>query len=403
MTRWIVLMLMAVTLPGCGRTLADNTTDQEGPAMVGLWITRWDFKRPADVRRVIADAAELGATDVFFQVRGQADALYPSEIEPWSELLLEDLPEGTAEPGFDPLARAIEQAHQRGMKLHAWVNVMPLWKGTTPPSNRAHPFYTHGEFRLVGRDGQPQPLNDHYVTVNPVLPTVHEHILAVIGDIARKYPVDGIHLDYIRFIAESADAEAGYPADATSHALFRAAKGMNANEHPEAYRSFIAGRITELVGAIRRTVKAARPNASLTAAVWRNPMLAGGDYLQRYDVWAKQGLLDALLPMIYTADDAQFRSDLQAVLGERGRAAVYAGIGVYKHENPQETVRQIERSLAMGADGVCLFAYESLFESVNPEQDRSPEARALRAARLKAVRTYLHSHSAPAAAAQDRP
>ena len=108
-----------------------------------LWVTRWDYRTEADVKRAVSEAASLGVTDLIWQVRGQADAYYKSALEPWGEELLRDLPPGTKEPKADPLAIAVSEAHARGMKLHAWVNVMPLWKGTTPPKSMVHPFYLH--------------------------------------------------------------------------------------------------------------------------------------------------------------------------------------------------------------------------------------------------------------------
>ncbi|MFG0251369.1 MAG: family 10 glycosylhydrolase, partial [Phycisphaerales bacterium JB038] len=101
-----------------------------------LWVTRWDYRNERDVRRIIFDAADMGATDIIWQVRGQADAFYDSDIEPWGEELLEDLPPGVRQPPFDPLAIACQLAHGKGLRLHAWFNVMPLWKDRTPPKNR---------------------------------------------------------------------------------------------------------------------------------------------------------------------------------------------------------------------------------------------------------------------------
>jgi len=93
--------------------------------------------------------------------------------------------------------------------------------------------------------------------------------------------------------------------------------------------------------------------------------------------------------MIYTDSDAQFKSDLAMVMGIDGQAAVYAGVGTYKHEQPNQTIGQMTMARQMGADGSCLFAYASLFESVNPGQDDSPQARQLRVRMAEAVRAYV--------------
>lgn len=354
---------------------------------VGLYVTRWDFRKPEHLRQIVADAESVGVTDIFLQVRGQADALYRSNLEPWCELLLD---EGQTDPGFDPLAIAIDAAHKRGIRLHAWVNVMPLWQGATPPRDPNHLYHARPEFRIVTRDGTKQPLGKGYVTVNPVLPSVHQHLLAVIGDIARRYPVDGIHLDYIRFIHNAADPTQHFPADATSRQMFRAATDQQADDDPRAYRQWIASRITSLVAAARKTVAAARPNAMLSAAVWRNPVIASQQFCQEYDVWMQRGIVDAVMPMIYSDDDARFTIDLRQVLAVDSKVKVYTGIGLYKHEQPGQSIRQIARNAGEGADGHCLYAYASLFNSTNPYQDDRPAARAQRSIRLSMLRAHLN-------------
>ena len=81
-----------------------------------------------------ADTAERAANAnfnaIFFQVRGNADAYYASQLEPWASR-----PSGTLgqDPGWDPLAVAIAEGHARGLEVHAWINVFPSWLGETAP------------------------------------------------------------------------------------------------------------------------------------------------------------------------------------------------------------------------------------------------------------------------------
>ncbi|MCK4872577.1 MAG: family 10 glycosylhydrolase [Phycisphaerales bacterium] len=358
--------------------------------MRGLWVTRWDYRTQRDVLTIIENAHALGITDLFFQVRGQADAFYRSDLEPWGEELLRDLPAGVTEPDFDPLALACTAAHRRGIRLHAWFNVMPLWRGTVPPKDRQHPYHTHPAWRLLDARGDPQPLSDHYVTVNPLRRDVQSHIRSVARDIARRYPIDGLHLDYVRFIPDDA-SDAQYPADALSHRVFRRATGLNASGHAVAYRLFIRTRITELVRSMRAAVKAERPRIIFSAAVWRDPLVGKSRYLQNYPAWIDEGLLDLALPMLYTDDPALFARELEGVLAVRGSVAMAPGIGVYKHDSPEALVAQMRIAREAGATGIALFGYESLFSSVNPEQEKTLEAAHLRKRRLDAVRRYFQT------------
>jgi uncharacterized lipoprotein YddW (UPF0748 family) len=387
-------MTFCAGLPAMGQQtsepLAQHVTGAFASEPVFLWITRWDYRTRDDVAAAIDRAADLGATDVLWQVRGQADAFYPSEREPWGEEILAGLPTGTTEPGFDPLALAIERAHARGLKLHAWVNVMPLWKGTTPPTHPRHPLLMHDDWRLRDANGTAQALNEHYVIVNPVLPEVRDHIVGVCRDICERYTVDGIHLDYVRFVSDTMKDPAQFPGDVRSIGLFRAARSLKAtgpltSDELTAFRDFKRECITELVRRIKREAVSARPGTVLTAAVWRRPELARETYLQDAANWLKEGTLDRALPMIYTEKDSQMTDDLRAWQAAAPDTPIAAGLGTYKHA-PADADDQPRLAATLGSRGVALFAYAAMFESADPNQDKAPAMVEERAARMQSVR-----------------
>ncbi len=358
----------------------------EGP-FYAIWITRWDTRTEGEVVEAIANAAELGVTDIFWQVRGSFDAFYRSDLEPWGEFLLGE--EGTP-PAHDPLAVALREAHARGLRLHAWINVLPLWRGTTTPRDRRHAFHAHPEWRLHDERGKPEALHEGYVMANPVLEEVQEHIATVCADIARRYDIDGLHLDYIRYGRPVGSGPLIYPRDARTIAQFERAMGVHALDTPEgerAYREWITDRITALVRRIREAVKDVRPGIELSAAVWRHPSIARETYLQDAVRWAREGLLDRAIPMIYTDLETQLVGDWHAWRASvPSGARLTVGLGVYKHV-PGETAEQI--ALVEGSDGFSLFGYASLFESADPNQDRSEKARALREQRRQALAKLL--------------
>lgn len=124
-----------------------------------------------------------GVNVVMFQVRGEADALYQSELEPWSRFLT-----GTQgqNPGWDPLAWMVKQCHKRGMELHAWINPFRAkTKGTTTLAAN-HPYTKHPE-RFFAYDG--------LLIFNPGLEENHRYICSVVQDIVKRYDVDGLHID----------------------------------------------------------------------------------------------------------------------------------------------------------------------------------------------------------------
>ena len=243
-----------------------------------LWVTRFDYAstNAATVNAIVDNAARLGITDLMFQVRGRADALYDSSFEPRAENL---------NPGWDPLQTAIDRAHGHGIKLHAWINTMPLWQGTTPPQDSAHPFYqTNPSHRIHDAFGNPQPLGSSYVTANPISQAWHDHVNNVASDIVSKYDVDGLHMDYIRWLGSTAWSD--LPQDPVSLQAFTDATGLPAvSTHAESYRDFIRGRIGDLVSSVSQTAHGLDPGIDVSAAVWRDPDVGRSQVLQDYRVW----------------------------------------------------------------------------------------------------------------------
>lgn len=144
---------------------------------------------PADVqKKVLTDTLDrcqaLNLNAVVFQVRPMCDALYESELEPWSVVLTG---EPGRNPGYDPLAFAVEQAHARGLELHAWFNPYRAWSPTAkaePPAG--HLAATRPE--LVKTYGK-------HLWLNPTHPEVQKHSLAVLLDCVKRYDLDGVHMD----------------------------------------------------------------------------------------------------------------------------------------------------------------------------------------------------------------
>lgn len=248
----LATLALSIPLPACSLAgLTAQTAKPAAPArqFYALWITRWDTRSERDVVRAIANAHALGVTDVFWQVRGTFDAFYKSDLEPWGEWLTQSLPEGEREPPFDPLAVAIREAHARNIRIHAWVNATPLWRGKDPPKDPRHPINAHPEWRLRDARGNPDPLRDGYVIANPVLENVHDHIARVCADIARRYDIDGLHLDYIRFDPAVTDRPLTYPRDAATISQFERTQGPHNLDTPAGqaeYRAWIRDRITEI-------------------------------------------------------------------------------------------------------------------------------------------------------------
>lgn len=151
------------------------------------WPTRTTLsadQQRAELADILSRAAATGINTIIFQVRPAADAVYSSSLEPWAALLT-----GTQgkDPGYDPLAFAIQEAHARGMELHAWIN--PFRAGNTADSARLDPSHVFRSRRELAR------VYGTSLWMDPGEPQAQEHSVRVVADIVRRYDIDGIHAD----------------------------------------------------------------------------------------------------------------------------------------------------------------------------------------------------------------
>jgi len=178
----------------------------------------------AQKNQMIAQFDRLYAANfnaVFFQVRTMADALYRSSFEPWSNWVSTEF---GADPGWDPLAFAIEQAHKRGMELHAWLNPYRYSNSIATfdaKRNYANTYSkTHPHWILdFGRNGT---TNVHHRILNPALPEVTQRIIDVVDEIIRNYNVDGIVFDDYFYISRGETSLTADQYNALDRALWQA-------------------------------------------------------------------------------------------------------------------------------------------------------------------------------------
>ncbi|MEO7310536.1 MAG: family 10 glycosylhydrolase [Chitinophagaceae bacterium] len=141
-------------------------------------------QQQAELMKILDTLNNTGINTVFLQIRPESDALYASTIDPWSYWLTNA--QGTApNPIWDPLQFAVTQAHARGMDLHAWINPFRA-KQSTPILAPNHVATLHPDWTFVAGT---------ITLLNPGLPAVRQYLTNVIGDIANRYDIDGIHFD----------------------------------------------------------------------------------------------------------------------------------------------------------------------------------------------------------------
>lgn len=336
----------------------------------GAWVHLFDdaLKSRAGIASVVDELAEAGANTIVAQVARRHDAYYRSDhLPPTTDPDLEE--------GLDVLEVLLPLAHDRGMEVHAWIAVAPTWHAVYDDLPRpvgwvpaAHGLEAPEAQRWVTRtiDGT---WSDY---LDPALPEVQAHIAAMAVDIVANHPVDGIHLDYARYASE----QHGYHPQVL--ARYRAETGATGDPEPRdaAWSDWRRGQVTALVERVASALEATGRDVVLSAALiaWGEGPGGNGvasfadtrtyrDALQDWESWARDGLVDVLMPMVYfrEADPQQagwFRTwiEYQTDLNGRTGSRIVPGVGGWLNA-PAETLDQTVRSMGVG-DGAMVYSYQ---------------------------------------------
>lgn len=364
LVRFALLICLLLSIPaGCAPRQRGWGAGRGRDGQVrAIWVTRWDYKSASDIQCVMENCKRAGFNTVLFQVRGAGTAFYRSRIEPWADEL------GGRDPGFDPLQVACKEAHRRGMALHAWMNVTPAYRGKEPPANRNQLYHKHPDWFLQDSNGRRQPLG-WYMSLNPCYPEVRRYLVAVAHEIVQRYPVDGLHLDYIRIVNDRSQAwPAGvrmpdYPRDRRTLALFHRATGTTPDRSPQQWDQWRTDQVTQLVRDVRNMTRRVRSRVILSAAVGALPVTAKKEHFQDSQEWIRQGLVDAVFPMNYAGDVREFERRQAQWASMRSRVPVITGI-MFDDRAPDLVMQQIARTSHTGGH-FSAFAYNSLFERLD--------------------------------------
>ena len=305
----------ALLLSACAPAPPDAATLQpslEPPPVArefrGVWVATvsnidWPSRpglpvdsQKAQLLAIIDRAAGLRLNAVIFQVRTAADALYASELEPWSEYITGEM--GRApEPFYDPLTFAIEAAHARGLELHAWFNpYRARHPSARSPSAAGHISNTRPE--LVRRYGT-------HLWMDPGERAVQDHSIAVMTDVARRYDVDGIHIDdyfYPYRERDSTGVEIPFPDDASWNRYVASGGRLNRSD-------WRRHNVDQFVARLYRSIRATKPWVKFGVSpigIWRPGYPAGACCFDAYESiyadarkWFVDGTLDYFVPQLY--------------------------------------------------------------------------------------------------------
>jgi len=325
-----------------------GATSGQPPAAEGraLWVTRWHANTEAKIRSAVDHAVAHRFNILLVQVYGDSFALYPSQLAPRSSLV---------SASFDALESAVRLGHAAGLEVHAWMNVSRVFTGTLArPSSAAHVVNAHPEWTMVRSNGA-RSIDGLGTAAEiwfcPEHDGFRDHLAGIAGEMARRYEVDGVHLDYVRMPGTD------YCYCDEHRRKFQARFGRAPAAGDADWLAFRHETITRLVAAVHQRVGQERPRARISAAITQRPTT-----LQDPRTWFRQGILDIAFPMLYTSNVTDFAAKTAELdLASNGRH-VMPGIGVDWGKIGEE----IDAARAIGVEGFAIFASNQLTAAHDP-------------------------------------
>ena len=303
---------------------------------------------------ILDQLKETNFNTVMLQTRLRGDLIYPSTIETFPEALTGRTGRN---PGYDPLAFAIEECHKRGMELHAWI--------VTIPAGNNRQVRLLGKHSIVRKNRKIVKQHQGAWYLDPGQPETADYLASIVREIVSRYDVDGIHFDYIRY-PENARR---FP-DRDTHRKF--GKGKDLKQWRRDNITAIARRLHAEVKQLKPWVKVSSSPVGKFKDTSRYSSLGWNAYETVYQDaqgWLKEGIHDALFPMMYFKDNHFYPFALDWKENDHGRWVV-PGLGIYflsprEQDWPLDEVsRQLYFTRQTGLAGHAFFRNRFLLDNV---------------------------------------
>lgn len=354
-----------------------------------IWLDRGTIVKARSERDLVElfdRMATAGINTVFFETLNAGYTIYPSKIAPQKNPLVK---------GWDPLEVAVKLAHERNMELHAWV-----WTFATVnqrhntilnlPANDLRPLLSrYPDWAMTDKKGELFHYNSGKVFLDPANPGVRRYLSLLFEEIATKYDVDGLHLDYIRYPFQSDGGEHTYGYGLASRQEFKKQTGVDPIELNvggslwNQWTGFRIKQIDTFVASVSQRLKQQRPDLILSTAVFPIPRQQRINQIQQHwEEWVREEWIDMLVPMTYALDTEQLKTLTNPLFEDfsDGKAILLPGIRLLNVPDVI-AVDQMQLIRGMSAEGYALFAAENfrptLAEIFHRLQGKSKESEPL--------------------------
>ncbi|MFP5270627.1 glycoside hydrolase family 10 protein [Coleofasciculus sp.] len=344
------------------------------PEIRAIWLDRGTIvkaKTKQDLVKLFDQLAKAGFNTVFFETVNASYPIYPSQVAPEQNPLVR---------GWDPLEAAVDLAHERGMELHAWVWIFAAANQrhnallNQPPDYPGPVLSAHPDWAIFDKRGRLFDPNTRKAFFDPANPEVRDYLMALLEEIANRYDVDGIQLDYIRYPFQDPRVNQTYGYGVAARQQFKEWTGVDPIEvYPSSrqlwqqWTDFRIRQVDSFVASVSARLREQRPDLILSAAVFALPLGERQQRLQQnWEEWALQGYIDLVVPMTYALDTEGLHSLAQPLLTEStlNEALLIPGIRLLNLPDVV-AVDQIQLLRDLPAGGYAVFAVENLNDNLH--------------------------------------
>lgn len=320
-------------------------------------------KQQQELLEILDRLKEANFNTVLFQTRTRGDVLYPSAIEPFNAILTGKV---NGDPGYDPLAFAIEECHKRGMECHAWMVTIPL-------GGRKHVASLGARSVTRKKPAICAPYHKEYF-LNPGHPQTKEYLMSLVHEVVSRYDVDGVHFDYLRYPEHAPRFPDGY--DYRKRAGGRSLAQWRRDNISDIMRHLYRGvkKLKPWVKVSTCPVGKFRDTSRYSSRGWN----AYHTVYQDVQGWLAEGIQDQIYPMMYFRGNAfyPFALDWKEQAGGRH---VIPGLGIYFLDESEgnwqldEVERQLHFIRQNGLQGEGHYRAQFLMDNIQGLTDALEE------------------------------
>ncbi|MDD4309171.1 MAG: family 10 glycosylhydrolase [Candidatus Cloacimonetes bacterium] len=330
-----------------------------------VWAMPWDINTPEAIDELIQTALDNNQNELLVEVRYRADALYDTQRGAAKYPNPEPQCHVIKQPGFDPLAYALDKAHAAGLYVHAWVIVFNATPLDQKLIKKNYIYQNHPDWLTRDSSGRQMSTSRQFGNfIDPGIPEAQDYLLNVFSNICAGYPdLDGFHLDYIRY----PESNMGYhPVSLQRYKEFC---------ENQAEITFNEWRIMQVNTFVERTyhqLKTINPRLIISAAVFADIADANVAYAQEWQTWLRDGYIDRIYPMAYNVHFEKHKKQVQQMklLGKDKSIVVGLrawddnGRSISLNSGSRYTVADVKKRIdltrELGFAGTALFSYAGL-------------------------------------------